>query len=176
MNKNLKLWHLSVMAVATCVFAVVIIFVSNDLGANGGLIYDYQIFGYSLEFFRHNQFLLGEEGLNIYQYQALPLDMIYPFFYSITALIAWELLVKTELPKLYWVGAMIIMGVVLLDSFENFRLGMLLFGIQPASREFVETTSVVTTTKWALLGFSVLMLLVFATRKLLISRQAKNSE
>ncbi len=175
MNKNLKLWHLSVMAVATCVFAVIFQILTSDMAANGGRMYDYEIFGYTLEFYRHNQFLLGEAGLEIYQYKALPLDMIYPFFYAITSLIAWEMLVKDELPKLYWIGAVMIVGVVLLDYYENLRLGLLLFGLEPASRDFVETTSLVTTTKWILLGTTVLMIMGFAGRKLFMSRQAENS-
>lgn len=163
MKTDLKLWHLNLMACVTLGYAIIFWYFISQMGR--GDMFDYMIFGYDQAIYRNNMYLLGEVGIEIYKFQALPLDMVYPCMYGITSLIAWEMLVKPTNARLYWIGSLVAVAGILFDYGENVRLGFLLFEIGNPSAEFIDITSNFTLTKWILIGTFAIMLGTMAIKK-----------
>ncbi len=158
MQSNLKLWHLLLMAFVMIVHNLVFVWLVSQMSP--GAMFDYMVFGYDQVDYRSNLYRLGETGLNVYKYKVLPLDMVYPFVYATTALIAWEMVVKARNRRLYWIGGVLMVAGVFLDYGENARLGLMLFEIVPPSASNVATTSHFTMAKWGIIVLFVMMLLV----------------
>ena len=173
MKTDLKMWHLNLMAWVTFGYAVIFWYFTDQMGRGG--MFDYLIFGYDQVVYRNNMYLLGDLGADIYKFQALPLDLVYPCMYGITALIAWEMLVKPTNPKLYWIGSLVMVAAILFDYGENVRLGFLLFEIGKPSVEFVNITSNFTLTKWLLLTIFIFMLATMSVKRLVEARRQKTN-
>ncbi len=156
MKFQLRLWHLLFMIVVLVTFDGAILHVYGEL--NGGRMFDYMVFGYDQADYRTNMRLLGETGLATYKYLALPMDMIHPFIFGLTLLMAWEMLIKSQNPKLYWIGAAVLFAGILADYTENVRLGFLLFEIEKPSAAFINITSNVTILKWVLIATFLVLL------------------
>ncbi len=173
MTKNLKIWHLAVIAAVTFGFSCVFFYLQFRMKQLGGNMFDYMVTGYDLSVVRETLAAMGEEGLHIYRDRAWRLDMVYPFFYGLSAIMAWELLCKDAFPKLAWIGTALAIMVILLDYVENLRLGMILYDIQELTAAFVDTTSALTIVKWIVLALLVLGLSILAITRLRAYRGAK---
>ena len=172
MKTDLKMWHLNLMAWVTFGYAAIFWYFTDQMGR--GEMFDYMILGYDQSIYRNNLYLLGEAGLEIYKFQALPLDLIYPCMYGITALIAWEMLVKPTNAKLYWIGSLVIVAGILFDYGENVRLGFLLFEMGKPSLEFIRITSQYSITKWVLITLFLFMLGTMSVKRLIEARSQKS--
>ncbi|MEE9453110.1 MAG: hypothetical protein V3V13_01835 [Paracoccaceae bacterium] len=161
LDGQLRMWHLWLMLAVTIGIGATLINISMQIAAHGGSKpFDIMIDGYTLEQFETNLAAWGDVGKRLYLMRMIPLDMVFPFIYGFTLLIAWGIFVGRKRPILYWSGTIITLAAVICDYAENMRIGMLLSDILPITQDNVATTSMLTMAKWGFFGLCISMLCI----------------
>ena len=173
MQSNLKMWHLVLMALVFIGYNAVTVYLYLQM--NGGIMFDYMILGYDQAAYRHNLYLMGENGLFVYKYQFFILDTGYPLIYCTTGMIAWEMLVKARNAKLYWLGGLLMVAGAFLDYGENARIALILFDIIDPSKDVIAATSKFTVAKWMVLGIFAASLALFTVFRWQERRKIKSN-
>lgn len=133
--------------------------------ANGMKLLDMMPMGYSLEYVTQLFNALGEEGRNIYLFNQIPLDMIYPFLFGISYCLVFAYLLN-KINKLYsslfYISLLpIIAGIA--DYLENIGIIYSLTNFPNLSSNTIKLTSlfsIVKSTSTTIYFVSLLILLI----------------
>jgi hypothetical protein len=151
-NKNLsgkKVVLLFILTNLVYVF-MLIITIPKTMAFSGGMeLLDMMPMGYNSEYVNELFYNLGEKGREVYLYNQIPIDMIYPFLFGISycLLIAYFLkkLNKLNSPFFYLCLLPIIAGTA--DYIENIGIITMLNSYPDISRIAMTTTNIFTILK-----------------------------
>lgn len=119
-------------------------------------------FGYSAEYINSLMNTLGASGRNVYLYNQLPLDMIYPFLYGLTycLILAWFLEKIGKLKGYYFYLCLLPVIAGLFDYLENIGIITILISYPFNSDLLSQVTNVFSLFKSALTTLFFLLLLI----------------
>lgn len=120
--------------------------------SKGKKLFDLSPGGYSYEYARELLTVLGENGRDLYLYNQIPLDFLYPALFAISCslLLSWLLLKLKETNSRLFFFCLIPVAAGVFDYIENFLIISMISGIQDISPGQVLMSSMVTVAKSAL--------------------------
>ncbi|NOY43114.1 MAG: hypothetical protein GXP26_14940 [Planctomycetes bacterium] len=134
--------------------------------APGIALFDLSPTGYSHEHAVTLLESLGQEGRNVYLYQQLPVDFIYPGLFAVSnsLLLTWLFVKRFEAnSKIFYLAMVPVLGG-LFDYLENISIVRMIQSFPDISQELVATASTFTILKSAFItAFFVVLLLGVAT-------------
>ncbi len=132
-------------------------------------LFDLSLTGYSHEHAITLLGTLGQEGRNVYLYQQLPVDFIYPGLFAVSnaLLLAWLFAKRFKSnSKIFYLAIVPVLGG-LFDYLENINIVRMIQSFPDVSQELVATASTFTVLKSAFITafFVVLLFGVVSLRK-----------
>jgi hypothetical protein len=130
--------------------------------ANGMKLFDLSPGGYSYEYAKELLTKLGESGRDLYLYNQLPLDFLYPGLFAISCslLLSWLFLkIKDPSSRLFYF-CFVPVAVGVFDYIENILIIGLISGYPDISPGQVELSSLVTIAKSVLTTLFFIVLLI----------------
>jgi hypothetical protein len=117
--------------------------------SNGMKLLDMMPAGYDSEYINRLFEALGENGRNVYLYNQIPVDMIYPFLFAISycLLIAYFLKKINKLNSLFFYLCFLPVIAGIADYLENFGIISMLINYPNLSQISMTTTNVFSITK-----------------------------
>ena len=117
--------------------------------SNGMKLLDMMPAGYDSEYINRLFEALGENGTNVYLYNQIPVDMIYPFLFAISycLLIAYFLKKINKLNSLFFYLCFLPVIAGIADYLENFGIISMLINYPNLSQISMTTTNVFSITK-----------------------------
>ncbi len=105
---------------------------------------------------------LGSEGRGLYSIQQI-IDMIFPIMYSVTLTLALILLAPSPVRKRKWARIVVFLPLAgaAFDYAENILIATQIAAFPSLSEAIIGIAAFVTWTKWVLLSFSFVLLLIF---------------
>ena len=158
-----------IFTAAICLVMNLFLIPQIEAETNGIRCFDMN-FGYTPETAREFLSLIGERGRFIYLYRQLPLDFIYPVFYTLLFVSLICLLCKNK--KLLKAFLVLPALLALFDYAENIMSVIMLKNGIP-SDAFVKAASCVTAAKTVLMYLIILIIIILLV-KYLISRKGEN--
>ena len=125
--------------------------------SNGKKLFDLSPGGYSYEYAKELLTVLGENGRELYLYNQLPLDFLYPGLFAISCslLLSWLFLkIKEPNSSLFYL-CLIPAAAGVFDYVENISIVSMIVGFPDISQGVVEISS------WATIAKSVMTTLFF---------------
>ena len=149
-GKNVLLFFMPAMIVYVAMLSYTI--PSVEKYANGMKLFDLSPGGYSYEYAEELLTTLGESGRDLYLYNQLPVDFLYPALFAISCslLLSWLFLkIKDPSSRLFYF-CFVPVAAGVFDYIENILIICLISSYPDISPEQVELSSFVTIAKSAL--------------------------
>ncbi len=154
-GKNVILFFIPAMIVYVSMLSYTIPVVEEY--SNGKKLFDLSPGGYSYEYAIELLSILGENGRELYLYNQLPLDFLYPGLFAISCglLLSWSLKKIREPGSRMFYLCLIPAAAGMFDYAENILIVSMIVSFPDISRVLVEISS------WATIAKSVLTMLFF---------------
>lgn len=157
-GKNVILFFIPAMIIYVLMLSYTIPAVEEY--SNGKKLFDLSPGGYSYEYARELLTVLGENGRDLYLYNQLPLDFLYPGLFAISCslLLSWLLLKIKEPNSRLFYFCLIPVAAGAFDYAENILIVSMIAGFPDISPGQVQISSLVTIAKS---GLTTLFFIVF---------------